>query len=216
MIDLLTLDCLYEGPGFQDLMAHISRRHPQATPDDFVPGLIHFRPPLPHHHDLPSLPGEILIVKPSQRDLRPLVQQSEEEEEGGSYPVGEDLVVLRGCPSMKVSALVSKGCMSTRRRAKRDGWAEKKGDLAATGAVIDNCRLQSARTAHLQPQGEISTSLVATGENSRNTLPNPTDGLQGKRLDSTPTSAVLLDPEQVRKEVIRLAYQQKHVDIVIR
>lgn len=52
-------DCLFEGTTFPSLMAHVSRRHPTATPDDFVPGLIHFKPPL---RTLPTLPeGEILI-----------------------------------------------------------------------------------------------------------------------------------------------------------
>ncbi|WWD09491.1 hypothetical protein V865_007615 [Kwoniella europaea PYCC6329] len=50
-------DCVFEGPSFPSLMAHISRRHPKATPDDFIPGLIHYQPTLPPLSRLPQLPS---------------------------------------------------------------------------------------------------------------------------------------------------------------
>ncbi|WWC66331.1 uncharacterized protein I206_100232 [Kwoniella pini CBS 10737] len=50
-------NCPFEGDSFPSLMAHIGRRHPKATPEDFMPGLILHRPQPQHLPPLPPLPS---------------------------------------------------------------------------------------------------------------------------------------------------------------
>ena len=113
-------DCLFEGPHFDDLVAHIGRRHPHATPDDFVPGLIHHRPirlPRSVSH-LPTLPisckispfEEGVYVKPHPGDV-----------------------------STKIKRLVESRCRSGR-RPRKDDFADKVGASAAISAMVENSR----------------------------------------------------------------------------
>ncbi|WVQ82552.1 hypothetical protein IAT38_004681 [Cryptococcus sp. DSM 104549] len=96
-------DCLYEGPDFTALMAHIERRHPKNTPDDFVPGLRPYAPYIPPLERLPQLPA---APQPSNVDsvcryayldgpVRPSRVTSAERELVGrmSHSVAEDPVV---------------------------------------------------------------------------------------------------------------------------
>ncbi|ORX35998.1 hypothetical protein BD324DRAFT_629804 [Kockovaella imperatae] len=116
-------DCLFEGPHFDDLMAHISRRHPDATPDDFVPGLIHHRPlRLPRSvSDLPPLPSRARITGEFMDDL-----------------CGE-VKGFAGERSYKARRSVERNCFSGR-RPRKDDFADKKGANAAISAFIENSR----------------------------------------------------------------------------
>lgn len=113
----LKVDCLFQGDSFPSLMAHITRRHPAATPDDFVPGLIHHRPlglprsllglpTLPHHariHDIDTTDG---VAQP--------------------FP---------GEPGVRAKRLVVRGCLSGRRPKKED-YEEKQRAMMAISTVI--------------------------------------------------------------------------------
>ena len=112
----LAVDCRFEGETFPALMAHIERRHPSATPDDFVPGLIHHRPPqLPRRPALPRLAR--VYPEHVQERVRP-------------FPTARDGRVRR---------LVGRGCMSGR-RPRKDDFEDKKGAVAAIAAVVENAR----------------------------------------------------------------------------
>ncbi len=112
------VDCLYEGPSFPELMAHIARRHPTATPDDFIPGLIHHRPiELPTSASkLPRLP-HFANIHSDRQAVAPYEAE-----------VG-----------VRTKRLVSKGCFSGRRPRKED-YEDKKGALVAIGAALENAR----------------------------------------------------------------------------
>lgn len=116
---LTNADCLFDSPHFPELMAHIARRHPIATPDDFLPGLIHHRPlHIPTLAELPPLPHPLVI--PSRRQImrvRPWI----------------------GEISQRTKKLVNRGCISGKRPRKED-FADKKGASAAIRATIENCQ----------------------------------------------------------------------------
>lgn len=146
-------DCLFEGAAFDDLLAHIGRRHPNATPDDFVPGLIHHRPLYspPTVNDLPKLPQlTIISTDPNERPK-------------SIWACGD----LPGC-STEITArtvrYVVKGCMSGN-RPRKDHHVEKEGASAAISAIIDNSRRISElyeSTHHDEPEeGMVETPLTA-------------------------------------------------------
>ncbi|ORY32315.1 hypothetical protein BCR39DRAFT_587053 [Naematelia encephala] len=112
-------NCLFESPRFSDLLAHIGRRHPQATPDDFVPGLIHHRPPLPQSTELPKLPGTVIL---SEKD-----------------GVDHSVKAFKGGISARVRRMVARSCISGR-RPRKEHFADRQGAKAAISAVIENSR----------------------------------------------------------------------------
>ena len=120
-------DCLFEGASFSDLMAHVARRHPTATPEDFVPGLIHHRPlaiPL-SPSQLPFLPRTATI---HPEDSTPSVMI-------GPYPIA---------PSERFKRLVARGCFSGR-RPRKEHFEDRRGAAAAIAAVIENSRRLAAK-----------------------------------------------------------------------
>jgi len=108
-------DCLFSGPSFPLLMAHITRRHPLATPDDFLPGLIHHAPRLPPSSNLPALPHFATI------------------------PATVEVGGYKGEVVSRAKRLVSSRCLSGR-RPRKDRFEEKKGAMGAIGAVVENAR----------------------------------------------------------------------------
>ena len=120
-------DCLYEGPNFAALLAHIDRRHPLATPDDFVPGLIHHRPSyLPESiSDLPQLPH--LLILSSTDDVHT------------SAFLSGDVPGFTGDIAVKTQNCVARRCMSGH-RPRKDDFADKQGASAAISAAIENSR----------------------------------------------------------------------------
>lgn len=142
-------------------MAHIARRHPQSTPNDFVPGLIHFQPTLPPLTELPALPTNTVIPFAPIRTAE--------------TPLGQDIVILRNRPSQKAISAVLKGCVSSGKRPRPEGWVDRRGDLTAIGAIIEDCKLHAE--AKLGPE-EGAEDIMA----------------------QTP-----LEPEAIRKEAIRVA-----------
>nr|XP_031860863.1 uncharacterized protein CI109_003588 [Kwoniella shandongensis]KAA5527935.1 hypothetical protein CI109_003588 [Kwoniella shandongensis] len=118
--------CLYEGPQFPDLMAHIDRRHPHSTPDDFVPGLIHHRPPsLPPATKLPALPS---TTGPNR-----LIWMNN--------PVKP----FQGGIGRKVKKLIWRNCIGGR-LPRKDGYEDKVGASAAIKAILENARRLEAPT----------------------------------------------------------------------
>ena len=114
-------------------MAHISRRHPAATPEDFVPGLIHHRPlaiPL-SPSQLPLLPHTATIL-PDVLTPSGMVRP---------YPIG---------PSERSKRLVARGCFSGR-RPRKEHFEDRRGAAAAIAAVIENSRRLAEK---LDEQGE--------------------------------------------------------------
>ena len=134
----LTTDCLFEGAKFPDLMAHIGRRHPNATPDDFVPGLIHHRPSyIPPEEALPRLPRLVNLSPHSDKVSSPFL-------------CGE-ISGSRGEISTKVRRIVMRGSTSGR-RPRKEHFVDKQGASAAITAIIENSRrifkaYHSARSA---------------------------------------------------------------------
>lgn len=129
-------------------MAHIGRRHPKATPEDFVPGLIHHKPLyLPSSiDDLPKLPhfasitGDLASTNYRTPDVRP-------------YPTPI---------SLKVRNMVSKKCVRGR-RPRKENFVDKRGACAAIGAMIENSRrisivCQSATNPSEQAPGVTSST----------------------------------------------------------
>jgi hypothetical protein len=111
-------------------MAHIGRRHPQATPDDFVPGLIHHRPVyLPPASSLPKLPGFVVLSRnPGAGDVVTSLFHC------GPVPG------FQGDVSEKVRKQVKKGCVSSGRRPRKDHFVDKQGASAAIKALLENSR----------------------------------------------------------------------------
>ena len=120
-------------------MAHIGRRHPVSTPEDFVPGLIHHRPAfLPPLNKLPQLPSLARIHPNGDLD---------EPFPGGlikPYPAE---------PGNKVKKLIARGSFSGRRPRKED-YADKRGASAAISAVIENSRRISEMNSHEELEEE--------------------------------------------------------------
>jgi hypothetical protein len=174
---VLILDCAFEGPSFDELMAHIGRRHRKATPDDFVPGLIHHFPPsLPPASALPKLPDPTPITPPPNTHITTPTMV-----EGQVHP-DED-------PSPKVVSLVGRKCFS-QRKPLPEKYAKMKGASAAIAALIENVQ-----------RDRLSTRAIPTS-NLRRSLPNDeeadgaTDPIQGSAqagLYHSPQGKVLLD-----------------------
>ncbi|RXK42482.1 hypothetical protein M231_00036 [Tremella mesenterica] len=156
-------NCLYEGSAFPELMAHIGRRHSTATPDDFVPGLIHHRPSyLPKKSELPSLPtiahiplSPIESTPPppgspssSHSHLSGRSGSANRESEKPDKPERPVLKfwtgatpLIRGSEtiSTKTKTKVERRCWSGH-RPQKEGYATKAGARAAISAVIENSR----------------------------------------------------------------------------
>ena len=158
-------------------MAHIGRRHRKATPDDFVPGLIHHFPPsLPPASALPKLPDSIPITPPPNTHITiPTLVE-------GQVQPYED-------PSPKVVSLVGRKCFS-QRKPLPEKYAKMKGASAAIAALIENVQRE-----------RLSTRAIPTS-NLRRSLPNDeeadgaTDPIQGSAqagLYHSPQGKVLLD-----------------------
>ncbi|WVF70548.1 hypothetical protein IAT40_005339 [Kwoniella sp. CBS 6097] len=126
-------NCLFQGPSFSSLMAHISRRHPNATPDDFVPGLIHFPPPIPPLSSLPQLPQP--ISHEVVHWLKPVLPH----DEGIGHRNRK--MVIRNC---------LKG-----RYPRVDAYKDKRGAGAAIKAIIENAK----RLKHIPPQSAVSVKI---------------------------------------------------------
>jgi len=144
MSDSLTADCLFEGAKFPDLMAHIGRRHPTATPDDFVPGLIHHRPSyIPPESALPRLPRLVKLAAYNDTASSPFLCG--------------DVRASMGEISSRVRRIVMRGCTSGR-RPRKDHFVDKQGASAAIAAIIENSRrifaaYHSARVAQEDQDG---------------------------------------------------------------
>ncbi|OCF31095.1 hypothetical protein I316_07226 [Kwoniella heveanensis BCC8398] len=134
-------NCLFQGPSFPSLMAHISRRHPDATPDDFVPGLIHFPPSIPPLSSLFQLP------QPSAYEvvhwLKPI------------RPYSEGI----GHRSRK---MIMRNCMKGR-YPRVDAYEDKRGAGAAIKAIIENAK----RLNHVPPYSAVSVKIEGDQELDR-------------------------------------------------
>lgn len=171
----LILDCAFEGPSFDELMAHIGRRHRKATPDDFVPGLIHHFPPsLPPASALPKLSDSTATNPPSH--TRTAIPRSIEGQ-----------VQAYGDPSPKVVSLVGRKCFS-QRKPLPDKYAKLKGASAAIAALIENAQRERLSTRAI-PTSSLRSSLP--NDNEANDATDPIHGsaqaglyhsLQGKPL----------------------------------
>ncbi|KAI9635245.1 uncharacterized protein MKK02DRAFT_32711 [Dioszegia hungarica] len=128
-------DCLFEGPTFPSLMAHISRRHPLVTPDDFVPGLIHFEPP---SHTPPPLPEDDTVIRPIPPYLLPgshtpvVLPYYGEPSRSKSGASQTSLKVRVG----RVSSLSSEGSVGTMTRSERSRRAKDALGKRVAGRVI--------------------------------------------------------------------------------
>ncbi|KAK8865987.1 hypothetical protein IAR55_001137 [Kwoniella newhampshirensis] len=131
-------DCLYEGPQFPDLMAHISRRHHHATPDDFVPGLIHHRPPnLPPESALPKLP-------PIER--------------AGLHFMNCPVRPFSGGVGNRMRKMVRRSCHNVGRGPRKEMYEQKRGASVAISAILENSRrLQEVSTKHNDLESVPST-----------------------------------------------------------
>ena len=192
---VLILDCAFEGPSFDELMAHIGRRHRKATPDDFVPGLIHHFPPsLPPASALPKLSDSIPITPLSDAHITTPTLPN------GHVQPYED-------PSPKVVSLVGKKCFS-QRKPLPEKYAKMKGASAAIAAIVENVQRE-----------RLSTRGIPTS-NLRRSLPNDeeaneaTDVVQGSAqagLYHSPQGKELLDLIDVDAEKRRAEKEAKAV-----
>jgi hypothetical protein len=186
----LTVDCAYEGPSFDELMAHIGRRHRKATPDDFVPGLIHHFPPyLPPASALPKLPTETNL--PHHRVTR----------SGSSTKItgaeGKIVKAYEQSASPSVVNLVAKLCFSGHKPLP-DSFVRMKGALAAIGAIVNNAQRE-----------RLSADAIPTSH-IRHRIPGDPDAaeallsIQGSKQDglfhSSSTKLHLLDTIDVDAE----------------
>ncbi|WWC99770.1 hypothetical protein V866_006675 [Kwoniella sp. B9012] len=131
-------DCLFEGPSFPSLMAHISRRHPKATPDDFIPGLIHHRPTLPPLSRLPQLPS---LTQPDK------------------YHAFKLILPFRGGVGHRNRKMVQRNCFKGR-YPRVEAYEDKRGAGAAIQAIIEN----SKRLQDLPPNSAVSIKIEGERE----------------------------------------------------
>ncbi|WVQ97374.1 hypothetical protein IAU59_004486 [Kwoniella sp. CBS 9459] len=140
-------NCLFQGPSFPSLMAHITRRHPDATPDDFVPGLIPFPPVVPPLSSLPKLP------EPATYEvvhwLKPVTPYK------GGIGHRNRKMVVRNC---------KKG-----RYPRVDAYEDKRGASAAIRAIIENAK----RLRDVPPQFAII--VKREGEEIRGITPGKSE-----------------------------------------
>ena len=112
-------------------MAHIGRRHPNATPDDFVPGLIHHKPIyLPESvADLPKLPQMVALSNmEGVDDLKT------------SIFLAGDVKGHCGGISEKVQKQIRKGCIGSGRRPRKDHFVDMEAAKAAVEGMIENSK----------------------------------------------------------------------------
>ncbi|WWC86329.1 uncharacterized protein L201_001202 [Kwoniella dendrophila CBS 6074] len=114
-------NCEYEGSNFELLMAHIDRRHPHCTRDDFVPGLIHQKPNLPPLSTLPPLP--CLNDKPDKY-----------------HPLVDEIKPWSGGIDKRNRRMVIARCMKRKNPTGVDAFVDKKGAGAAIKVIIENAR----------------------------------------------------------------------------
>lgn len=197
----LTPDCLFEGPTFPSLMAHIARRHPTATPDDFIPGLIHFPPILPDLAGLPPLPTEAKIPPLVAACDHAYVDHDHDPDSAAGSPLAVERatpkqLIVFGSPALsKTISEVRRGCFAIGgKREQRKHWAEKEGDKAAISAILENCRRRHRACQNIDPQQDDSSSSV-----------RPEGGEPGE----TEEAIMLLDPVHERKEAIRAAKSER-------
>jgi len=149
-------DCLFEGPTFPSLMAHIQRRHKHSTPEDFVPGLVHHRPSY-----LPPLP-------PLPRLARIHSEEEQAETLVRPYPKGPGVVSKR---------LVVRGCMSGRRPRKED-YDNKKRAMAAIGTIIENARQPAGERVPCE-QSKVDDPMTVKIAVNDARLMDPRDSAEG-------------------------------------
>jgi hypothetical protein len=174
---MLILDCAFEGPSFDELMAHIGRRHRKATPDDFVPGLIHHFPPsLPPASALPNIPDPVPITPQSYTHI-------------STSTLVEGQVQPYDNPSPKVVGLVGRKCFS-QRKPLPEKYAKMKGASAAIAALIENVQRERLSTRAI-PTSNLRHSLPNDGDDNDATDPIP--GSAQASLYHSPQGKVLLD-----------------------
>lgn len=187
---LTYLDCLYEGPKFPELMAHIGRRHPTATPEDFMPGLIHHKPLyLPSSiDDLPKLPhfvsitGDLKSTSHAKLNVRP-------------YPTPT---------SLKVRNMVSKRCVSGR-RPRKENFVDKRGANAAIGAMIENSRRISI----------VCQSATNPSEEAAGVAPSTATAAPLSAKDAAEIGVQLVDIRKSVKEAKEVAKKEVSTDSVL-
>lgn len=179
------LDCLYEGAKFSELMAHIGRRHPTATPEHFVPGLIHHKPTgLPPKESLPRLP--------SHAALGATAPSAGEKSHTDATPRAS------GCAMSEIGArtkrLVMRRCFAGARPKKED-YVEKAGAGAGIRAVIENARRLSAavppRTATGTDTSASPDSAAAAAAEGQQSARRP---LRATRLTISSASSDVSSP----------------------
>ncbi|AFR98390.2 hypothetical protein CNAG_06163 [Cryptococcus neoformans var. grubii H99] len=129
--------CEYNGHDFNQLMRHVGVIHATATPDDFIPGLVHFRP-----SSLPSSSPSLTHPLPS--DSLPVYEPLTQTIALASYEA----------PGNRMKKWVSRRCRSgkwPRMHAGSMGYEIKKGTQVAIKVYTDNAR--SARLG-LHPVNE--------------------------------------------------------------
>jgi hypothetical protein len=149
-------------------MAHIGRRHRKATPDDFVPGLIHQPPPnLPPASALPRLPTSPVpstahlaasatnaIIAPSRID-------------GQVQPFPDNA-------SPKVTSLVGRKCFS-QKKPLPDNYVKMKGAHAAIGAILENAQRESL-SARAIPTSNLRRSIPGDEDADTDEISDPIRG----------------------------------------
>ena len=165
-------------------MAHIGRRHRKATPDDFVPGLIHHFPSnLPPMSALPKLP-----------DSAP-VRSSVQEHNIKAHNLAHKIPQPHKDPSPKAISLVSKKCFS-QRKPLQERYAKMKGASAAIGALIENTHRERLSTRAI-PTPNLRRS-ISDGEDLD--TPEPIPGSVHHGLYHSPSGNALLDLIDVEAE----------------
>nr|ODN83872.1 hypothetical protein L203_05272 [Cryptococcus depauperatus CBS 7841] len=107
--------CSFEGEDIQDLMKHVVKSHPTSTPDDFVPGLLHFRPSNLSASQLPPLPD---FSSFQTQAVRPF-----------TLPVGN-----------RMKKMITRRCCAGKYPKLEAGYEEKRGAGAALAAFAENSK----------------------------------------------------------------------------
>ena len=181
-------------------MAHIGRRHPKATPDDFVPGLIHHRPLYlpPSVGDLPKLPRYVVIRPDGDCITDPSTTCPPVKAYVG---VGQRMVKK-----------VEKGCFSGR-RPRKDHFVDKQGAGAAISAAIENSRRISQAYASDESNQEGEQDGVP---NSAKSIHVTTEEATEKGVDLVDIRRSANDAKEAAKANVRLADGKLLVNLVIK